>query len=283
MSICLGSRLAANLPLAKYLTTAVGYFRAIELNADPKYLSPYFSFDANQKNAIRIYQKRYQFRLSLHAPFTDCRLGALNPEERRLAQIKLIHSLQLASDLEIRLITFHPSTLEPGAPEKLQENNRYEEESLSMLLQEAQKLGVSLLIENMPDLPVFHPATRDGSRFQELLWLFTDDAFGITIDIGHALQAKVSLDSLLAMQRIRHFHLHDNDRLSDSHLPITTNLTWWRKLTGRLEKDFPEATAILEMEQLADQLKSMQNLKYSTQRKRRNPHLNLEELIGEKI
>jgi sugar phosphate isomerase/epimerase len=282
MPFCLGSRLTANQPLAEYLKTAAGYFRAIELNADPKYLSPYFNFDANQKNAIRIYQKRYQFRLTLHAPFINCRLGAINPEERRLAQIKLIHSLQLASDLEIKLVTFHPSSMEPDAPEKLQENNRYEEESIAALLRDSRRLGVMLLIENMPALPHFHPATRDGSRFQELLWLFPDDPFGLTIDIGHALQAQVSLDSLLAMNRIRHFHFHENDRHTDSHLPITANLTWWRKLTGRLGKDFPDAVAILEMDQLADQLKTLQNLNCSSRRNRRVINLNLEELIGDK-
>jgi sugar phosphate isomerase/epimerase len=283
MPICLGSRLTATQPLAEYLKTVAGYFRAIELNADPKYLSPYFSFDANQKNAIRIYRKRFQFRLTMHAPFIDCRLGALNPEERRIAQIKLVHALQLASDLEIELVTFHPSTMEADAPEKLQENNRYEEESIAALLREAQRLGVVLLIENMPDLPHFHPATRDGSRFQELLWLFPDEPFGVTVDIGHALQARVPLDSLLAMNRIRHFHFHENDRQSDSHLPITANLTWWRKLTVRLGKDFPNAVAVLEMEQLADQIKTWQNLNDSSRRNRRVINLNLEDLIGKKI
>ncbi|HEY8462997.1 MAG TPA: sugar phosphate isomerase/epimerase family protein [Bacillota bacterium] len=281
MPICLGSRLTANLPLAQYLKTATGYFQAIELPTDPKHLSPWFTYTVSQKQTIRVYQKLFQLRLTMHAPFVDCRLGAINPEERRLALIKMIATMQLAAELEIELITFHPCSLEPDPTTRYAENCSYEEDSIASLLKEAKRLGVCLLIENMPQLPAYHSSTWDCSRFHKLLWLFPEPQFGITLDIGHALQANISLDSLLRMERVRHFHFHDNNRCLDSHLPLTVNLTWWSKLLAKLAQDFSGAAVILEMEQLADQLQSIRALKEPAPPKRRRlqfRNANLEEL-----
>jgi sugar phosphate isomerase/epimerase len=269
MSLCLGSRFTARQPLAQYLSIAAHHFRAIELPADPKHLSPYFTYTAHHKHTLSIYQKRYQFQLTMHAPFIGCRLGALDPEERQLSLIKMLATMQLAADLELKWLTFHPCSLEPNAPERYAENCCYEEDSLTCLLKEAQRLGVNLLLENMPRLPLFHPSTCDGSRQQELLWLFPESQFGLTVDLGHALQAKVKIESLLKLERVRHFHLHKNDRQSDAHLPITTNLVWWHKILNRLTTEFPDATAILEMDRLSDQLTSLHCLQ--TPPNKRNP------------
>ncbi|HYH05296.1 MAG TPA: sugar phosphate isomerase/epimerase family protein [Bacillota bacterium] len=280
MSIRLGSKLTTNLPLAEYLKKATGHFRAIELPTDPKHLSPFFTYTSSQKSAIRIYQKLFQFHLSMHAPFVDCRLGAINPEERQLAIIKILNAMQLASNMEIELLTFHPCTLEPSAPDKYADNCCFEEDSIAYLLKEAKKLGVVLLMENMPQLPAYHPSTCNCSRFQELLWLFPEPQFGITLDIGHALQANVPLDSFLLLERVRNFHIHENNRVTDCHQPIVTNLTWWRKLTASLAKKYPDAVLIFEMDQLTDQIKSQQLIKYPSSKNRRVQFLNvnLEEL-----
>jgi sugar phosphate isomerase/epimerase len=260
MAFNLGSRLVGNRPLTDYLKEAVLYFKAIELQADPRYLSPNFSFTGPEKRAIRIYQERYRFILTIHAPFVNIRLGALDPEERSLATNKILNSMHIASELGIKLVTFHPCTLEPGASHHYPENCRLEEESIAVLLKEAKKLGVNLLVENMPAEPVFHPGTGDGSRFQELLWLFPEEEFGLTVDIGHALQAGVPIESLLKMERVHHFHLHENDRCLDRHQPITENLDWWDKLLKQLAKKFQDAVGILEMNLLEEQIVSVNNL-----------------------
>ena len=261
MAFCLGSRLVSTMPLADYLKNVVSGFRVIELPADPRFLSPHFAYTPAQIKTLRIYQERYQFKLTMHGPFMDCRLGALDPEERSASLRKMISAMQMASELQIRLFTIHPTTLEPGRPEIYRENYRYEEESIAKLLETAKSLGITVLMENMPKESIFHPNTSDGSRHQELLWLFPDNHFGLTVDIGHALQARVSVDSLLKMNRIKHFHIHDNDRCVDRHHAITNQLDWWGKIIKKLTRKFPEACAILEMNQLDDQMTSLYNLK----------------------
>lgn len=261
MPFCLGSRLVTNLPLTEYLKTAAGGFRTIEIPSDPCLLSPYFKYTPAQRHALRIYQKQYQYTLTMHAPFIDCPLGALDPIRRQLVFEKMLNAMRVASELEITYFTFHPTTLDPEATSDYRENYRREEEALACLLREAKQLGLVLLMENMPLDSKFHVNTSDGSRCQELLWLFPENEFGLTIDVGHALQAGVSVDSLLKMERIRHFHLHENNRRFDGHLAITNDLAWWSRLVKKIAKKFPTASGILEMNRLEDQLTSYSYLK----------------------
>lgn len=260
MAFCLGSRIIANRPLTDYLKTAVLHFKVIELQADPQYFSPNYTLTANEKNIIRIYRERYGFQLTMHAPFKNIRLGALDFGERQLAINIFLNTIRIAAEFNIELITFHPCTIEPNQPDVYQENCLFEEGSLAILLNEAKKHGISLLMENMPLTPEFHPKTCDGARFQELLWLFAGPEFGLTIDVGHALQAQVSLESLLKMERIRHFHFHENDHLLDQHQPIQSNLDWWEKTVKTIARNYPQAAAILEMNSLEEQIESCQNL-----------------------
>lgn len=260
MALCLGSRIVANRPLTDYLKAAVLHFKVIELQADPHYFSPNYTLTANEKNIIRIYQERYGFQLTMHAPFKNIRLGALDFDERQLAITIFLNTIRIAAEFNIELITFHPCTIEPGKPEIYQENCLFEEGSLAILLNEAKKHGISLLMENMPMAAEFHPKTCDGTRLQELLWLFAGLEFGITIDVGHALQAQVPLDSFLKMERVRHFHFHENDRLLDQHQPILSNQDWWEKAVKTIARNYPQAAAILEMNSLEEQIESCQNL-----------------------
>lgn len=269
MAFCFGSRIVTNQPFPDYLRQAAQYFSVIELEADPKFFSNHFSFTPNEKKVLRIYQERFNFRLTLHAPFVNLRLGAEKLEERQVAISILLNAIRTASDLEIKLVTFHPTTIEPGISEQqYREICLYEEGSISILLKEARKLGVTLLIENMPSTPEYHPGVCDGSRFQELLWLFPEPEFGLTVDVGHALQAKTAVEAFLKMERVKHFHFHENNRIEDQHLGIENNREWWEKLLKNLAKNFPEAVGILEMPDLKQQLQSLQYLSKTNNNKR---------------
>ena len=260
MSFCLGTRLTTNLPLANYLKETVLKFRALELPAEPRFLSPHFAFTDSEKKVLGIFRKRYAFRMTLHAPFIDIRLGARDAEERSLSYAKILNAIRLAAEMEIALVTFHPDAVAPEPAASYEEDCRREEEALSRLLPEAHRLGVILLIENMPRLPEYHPKTCDGSRIQELFWLFPETELGMTLDIGHALQAGVAPEALLRAGRVRHFHLHENDRCLDRHFAIRSNLEWWGKLLKKIAAKHPDTVGILEMNLLEEQLESRENL-----------------------
>jgi sugar phosphate isomerase/epimerase len=269
MAFRFGSRLVTNRPFTDYLREVVHHFQVIELQTDPRYFSPNFSFTINEKKALRIYQEQYGFHLTMHAPYVNLRLGAINIEERQISINIFLNAMRLTSDLGINTLTFHPCTLEPNAPELYPENCLFEEGSISLLLTEAKKMGITLLIENMPRMPEYHPKTADGSRFQELLWLFPEPEFGITLDLGHALQAGITLESLLKMERIQHFHFHENDRNADLHSPINTNIEWWSKALKTITKQFPNAFGILEMVRLEEQIESLNQLAPNSKKNQR--------------
>ncbi len=258
MPFSLGSRLTPNLPLTRYLTDAATCFHTVEIPTDPRFLSPHFPLNEKSKQTLRVYRERYRFHYTMHAPFVS--LGALDPEERGLALNIFRSVITVAAELEIPLITFHPSMLEPSDAASYQEICRYEEESLSRCLAMAQSAGIALAIENMPKDPKFHPEAADGARIRELLSCFPGPGLGVTLDIGHALQAGADLNTLLNLDRIRHFHLHENDRQADRHHRIIANLDWWKGLMAVLNEKFPQAVGILEMNQLIDQMESYHRL-----------------------
>lgn len=261
MPFTLGSRLTGDRPLNSYLAKATGHFQTVEISLEPSSFSNHFSLSPQQKKIIQVYQDQYHFNITVHAPFASSQLGSADRDERQLAMNIMRNTMRCAADLQAKYLTIHPFMFtKPDTSTTYAQNCRWEEESLSCLLKEAATMGLVLLMENMPDYPEYHPSARDGSRFQELLWLFPEREFGLTIDIGHALQAGVAVESLLKMDRIRHFHLHENDRRTDLHSAISTNLTWWRKLLATLHSKFPEATGILEHKTLDEQIESYQNL-----------------------
>ena len=259
MSFSLGSRLIPHIHLPNFLEQAAQYFKTIEIPTDPRFMTPYFSLNDEQRKLLRIFRERYQFRYTVHAPFVS--LGALDPDHRQLALNRLHDVFRLADEIGGKVVTFHPSVVNPATFAQYQEICRYEEESINALLPLAKSFGLVLSIENMPAFSEFHPSCSDGSRLQELLWTFPEREFGITIDIGHALQAGVNPEALLALDRVGHFHCHENDRIADRHLPIMDNLTWWELLIKTLNKKFPHSVGILEMYSWEDQVVSFNHLK----------------------
>ncbi len=258
MAFMLGSKLTSNIPLTQYLSETASYFRVIEIPTDPRFLSPHFLLNHLSQKTLRTYREEYRFRYTMHAPFVN--LGALDYEERSVAVGKFKSALQVAGDLEIPLMTFHPTMVLPENLPQYQECCKYEAANIAALLNEAEELGITLAIENMPSTPEYHRDAMDGKRIAELLSFFPTANFGVTVDIGHALQAQINLENLLSLDRIRHFHFHENDRLTDRHLRIISNLNWWETLLQKLKEKFPQAVGILEMNQLVDQMDSFERL-----------------------
>ena len=83
------------------------------------------------------------------------------------------------------------------------------DKSLKELRLMQDEFGISICIENMPKSD----------------WLFylspglDHNDLGTVLDVGHA-NICGSLDAFLAVQDIRHVHLHDNAGCSDDHLPL---------------------------------------------------------------
>ena len=171
--------------------------------------------------------------LTLHLPFSDMNLGGLNTGIRNEVLHQMKDYLQRASDF-VELAVVHPGYLSPHGAQLPDLAWKTNIESLQSLCDFAADCGITIAVENMPEVPKIF-----GKYPKEILQMVEEvnrDNVGLTLDIGHAntMGAKV-MDDFLQMYkgRVSHVHLHDNMGKSDEHLPIGKgNVDWNRVMDG---------------------------------------------------
>jgi sugar phosphate isomerase/epimerase len=116
---------------------------------------------------------------------------------------------------------------------------------VASLTREAEDLGITLAVENMPsDLGFLLETPED---FEKLFQAIDSRSVGIAFDVGHAnTHGNTSNFINRLMDRIVHVHVHDNDGSSDSHEPIGQGTVHWRQLLRRLEQERFNGMIIVE-------------------------------------
>lgn len=113
-------------------------------------------------------------------------------------------------------------------------------ETVKQLDKEASERGLALLVEN---------ASANSFSIKEFKLLFSECDVGMTLDVGHTFTSDgEGLDNYLQQfkKRIRHVHLHDNDRRGDLHLPLGAGKIDVGRAVKEL-KDFYDGTITLEI------------------------------------
>ena len=113
-------------------------------------------------------------------------------------------------------------------------------DSVRRLHKEAADRGLELLIEN---------AWASSFSIKEFKSLFSEVDLGMTLDVGHASTADgEGLQNYLAQfrKRVKHVHLHDNDRKNDQHLPLGAGKIDVPRAVAEL-KSFYDGTITLEI------------------------------------
>ncbi|MBL8164456.1 MAG: sugar phosphate isomerase/epimerase [Anaerolineae bacterium] len=119
--------------------------------------------------------------------------------------------------------------------------------SVALLVDEAERLGVGLLIENNvcpPDLKG-KLLLQTPEEFLALFERIRSPRLGILLDTGHlrvsattyGLNSAACITALAA--HIRAFHLHDNDGHSDQHLPAERESWAVMAIQSRAFQDYP--------------------------------------------
>jgi sugar phosphate isomerase/epimerase len=142
-------------------------------------------------------------------------IGSAFEEVRRAAVTELRRCLEIFAEVGARWMNIHPDGYAPmhDRPFSIERNL----ESLRELLESARRLGVGLMIENLPG--GFNTPAQLGDLFDPLPEL------GLHLDIGHA-NLRVDHNTTEAIlkaygARLRHVHLHDNKGgTADLHLPL---------------------------------------------------------------
>src|SRR5438105_7689169 len=107
----------------------------------------------------------------------------------------------------------------------------------------AKPLGVHLLLENIPN------EITTPERLNELVNAAHFDDVGFCFDTGHAHITGTVRQAFDVMQpRIRSTHVHDNDRMRDSHLGIGDGNTDWTECAALLRSAPHVPPLVLELE-----------------------------------
>lgn len=151
---------------------------------------------------------------TFHAPYIDLVPGGLDYKMRQATRERLEHVIHLASLIAPRSIVCHPGYDDWRYGEFKELWLRGSVEMWNPLGQKAQKIGVTVLLENVFETT---PAT-----LEVLLASLDPERFGFCFDVGHWLVYSAAgwdvwLDRL--GNKLGEVHLHDNHGRSDEHLP----------------------------------------------------------------
>ncbi|MBO4303891.1 MAG: sugar phosphate isomerase/epimerase [Lentisphaeria bacterium] len=190
-----------------------------------------------------------------HAPFGNLiNLNCPVPELHREKILRALLALEITAEFGVDTITFHVGNLKiPGYT--LEELHAETLRSLEEILPDAERLGVTICIENS-----WNPACT-AERLLDIKEHFPTPALGFCYDSGHANligseKAVTDPESAAAkawalagrkpvrdeqvlekmLPHIVNCHLHDNDGLEDSHLIPLRGTIDWKKLMGTLGK-----------------------------------------------
>ena len=123
----------------------------------------------------------YDISYSVHAPICDINIASISESIRTASMKETVDTIKVANFLDIDRVTVHPG-LSSMSVHGIEE--RYIEcakESMKVLDTMADEYGVSVAIENMPDMYFFL-----GRTAQELESIVEGTELGICFDIGHA-------------------------------------------------------------------------------------------------
>lgn len=154
--------------------------------------------------------------LSIHAPFMDLSPGAVDSQVCEVTRKRFEQTLDIAEILRPKAIVFH------SGYEKWKyalNMNIWLEKSLMTwqpLNDRAAAMGVKIAIENIFE--------DEPSNLKLLMEKMSSANFGICFDTGHFnLFSKAPLEFWMSSLKpyLIELHLHDNDKTSDQHLPIS--------------------------------------------------------------
>jgi sugar phosphate isomerase/epimerase len=184
----------------------------------------------------------FQINTTIHAPLSDINLASHNRTIRKASIEQVKKSMDLSVELNSEIVVVHPGQM-PILKRNLEEKIfKYNLESLKECSRFAQDLGISMCVENMPDI--------EGLLFQdleELYVLVNEIDADITLDVGHAHNNRFAAEEMIKFDRIKHVHLSDNDGSFDDHKALGTGDIDFKSVIAGLKRVNYDEMLIIEV------------------------------------
>lgn len=198
----------------------------------------------------------FNLKYSIHAPFMDVNIAALQEKSRLNSIRQMKESINLANEINAESVVIHPG-LAPFLANKYFIDKVYltSNDSIKEIGEYGNDLGVLTTIENMP---IF-----DGmiySNLEDLHELLTSLDMSMTLDIGHANHAGYPAEAMY-FDSIKHIHAHDNFGNDDSHLALGEGSIQLNTIINTLENNNFDGIYIIEVNDYDSIKKSYEFLK----------------------
>jgi sugar phosphate isomerase/epimerase len=216
--------------------------------------------------ARRVAERTAGLRVSVHAPIDQVSLADLDRGIREESVDTMRRAIEAAHLMGAEVLVCHLTRRQrvPDLPLSVDESGRaYAAEHLRDLGSAAADAGLVLAVENVGISD--RAADRDYAGLCDIVDRVALGNVGITFDLGHAHVHRnrcggVAASAELFGQRVRHYHVHDNDGTGDQHrrlgagtIDYTALLPWWANgYTGILALEiFPFVETDLDAATLA--------------------------------
>jgi sugar phosphate isomerase/epimerase len=200
----------------------------------------------------------FDIEFSVHAPLSDVNVASHNEGIRRSSISLIKKSMDLAVLMGSEIVVVHPGHM-PILGHKIKPKIlKFNRESLWECSKYAHDVGVSMCVENMPNI--------EGLLFtnlDELSELVDDIDAYMTLDVGHAHNNQFTEEYMLKYPKIKHVHLSDNDGSYDSHQALGSRdgdgIDFPALFQGLKKKDY-QGFLVVEVEEPGDVKQSVEFL-----------------------
>jgi len=224
----------------------VGYPH-VEMWADKTHLDPRISPDLL---ALKDLLNSLHLKVhSVHAPFSDIDIASLDERKRRNPLELIKKSMESCSEIEGEIVIVHPCSTEMSGNDQsyLKAKNKTEG-SLCTLATFAEKLGIKIAVENLPNIGGWSFGT-EVSELSNLISKINNPRLSLCLDTGHAFVGRenvdLSKDVFECGKNLIALHIQDTDGKRDRHwLPGQGIINWAQFMKDLISIDYQGALTL---------------------------------------
>lgn len=178
--------------------------------------------------------------IQTHLPYYDLRLSAEKTDPA--LDLAMLRCARASAMLGADWTAYHARTALDGEYNLAAEVSLgYAKEAIKPLLDEAQRVGVTLAVENLPVFTGIRGMKFFSWDYHHLLALcehFGRDHFGVCWDFGHAHYTMIDQPEAFSAlgDRIVATHVHNNEAFTDSHMLPSQGTIDWKTVMGAFGK-----------------------------------------------
>ena len=210
---------------------------------------PYTEIDIDLVNS-------YNFKTSVHAPLSYINIASLNESIRKVSVKEIKDSIDQALKIDASVVVVHPGYIPFSVREYKDKIMKKCIKSVEECLLYAEKYGIQICVENMPDMEGMICKSLD-----ELYGLTSNLKAFMTLDVGHAHNMGISIQEMLKYDNIGHIHLSDNDGSFDDHDAIGSKNMDFEFLFNELNRIKFNGICIIEVKNQDEILESLDYIK----------------------